>query len=194
MTAFVHNLDEAFAYIKDEFGKLETKLSNLSDRFPPGQELIEYSTAYEMVRVFDTYNKALDLFKYKDDPDAVYAGHKASYDAAIAEVARIEESNKAIIANNKKAREAIGEMMKYYGIPEHYYEIDPKSRAWPKKKVKVNAGWVNDVSKSLPIFSSSQTAKSSLDGSLQNLKKAHDAVKLGLYEDYLKVNQYVKDW
>lgn len=61
------------------------------------------------------------------------------------------EKNKPAIAHNTALRERIGAVMKAAGIPDHYSEIDTNSRSRFPKRVRRQAGYLDDLARSVPI-------------------------------------------
>ncbi len=65
--------------------------------------------------------------------------------------AETRDKNLEFIEHNKKVIERICIFMDTIGIPKTYYETDPKSRARVPKKLAKSAGYIQDISRTIPV-------------------------------------------
>jgi len=63
----------------------------------------------------------------------------------------IDKHNIEVSEYNKKIRETIKMFMMNFGIPEHYFINDPKSRARYPKSKRIDSGYIEDLNKKFPI-------------------------------------------
>lgn len=191
---YLSNCDTNVDALRAITDAVEKQLSNMQAKadevFPKVQQLVKFPSKYDYkVDNIATIEHSEHWWDYKGcwgaaTPLTSLDGLTKRKDALLVKVdewtaacAIVEAQNKSAIDNNLVIHNKVKQIMTQLGIPDHYYEKDTKSRARYPKNIERRAGYIDDLSRNVPI-----TQWSSYKSDAQTLKQRIEESYLVAYK------------
>lgn len=173
---YIKTVSEALDFIGRSFAHMESKLDQT---IPSVQKLESYPKmpglfSYALQYVNNSGEYETSTYYRSHDCNTVEAVQKRKEsllkvcDNYLLSMKDIREKNLLVVENNKKVREKITQIMTVCGVPASYVTTDPKSRARIPKRITKPAGYIEDMTRNIPIV---DTAYNNLVSLIEKKKK-----------------------
>lgn len=157
--AIVNKPQEAFDFLEKYINDITLKLDNTynkpkplisypdpeCDIFKYGLEYLSDQAKYSNYFRWDINKTSLDSIKKRfDSLNDILDKYQESLKST-------QAINAEIVKHNIEVKEKIKSIMKSIGIPDSYREVDTKSRSRNTKYIEKRAGYLDDISRNIPI-------------------------------------------
>lgn len=172
---FVSDIDKALEAMKIQIEGLKKKAD---DTIPVVQKLITHKNPWDLQSVTTkqifSRNRGWsnwDEFTTANEFQMKLLNVMQSYKAAMDTHKLQEHVNKDVIENNKKVVEKVNSIMRFIGIPGTYTTSEYKTSRSRKPTITTHqAGWLQDVRRSVPTSDNWETIKRDMESKMREIE------------------------